>query len=54
MVARPAITYAQREGRWIAQHAEQNIAAIYADTKDGRMVVTVLFRQPFSRDVPQD
>ena len=53
MVARPAITYAQREGRWIAQHAEQNVAAIFADTDDIRTVVTVLFREPFSRSIPQ-
>lgn len=54
LVARPAITYAQREGRWIAQHAEQNVAAIFAETDDGRTVITVLFREPFSRSIPQD
>ena len=52
LVARPAIVYAQREGRWIAQHADEDVAAIYSETDGLRTVVTVLFRTPFSRTPP--
>ena len=50
LVADPAVSYEQREGRRIAQHGQENVAAIYTENADGRTVVTVLFREPFSRD----